>query len=803
LTTGRLPFPVDSEGGDPLPPLPKSLNPQLPQALSQAIMTALAPSPEDRFPTGKDFVAGLMPIAAPAEAGEEDVAMPTPSPEELEWKTDPESAAVSERYEFSSNGSGSQDGDWVTIAAASPSLRSLNQRLMTIGRDTASDIFLDAPTVSMRHAALRRTREGWEVLDLDSTNGVFLDGTRLLPEVGERWLQHQTLRIGPFFLGLQMTEREHGEPASAMALNATLSPVNVKLRPGEREEVWIMLQNLTTERGYYQILLEDLPYGWFDLPKDVLQLSPGEQSELTLAIQPPRMGEVTPTIQKYKVLVRSMVNGDILARMAGSIEVRPVSTFALDWFPDELENQGVTRLVIHNQGNAAFDYRIVAISPDAPLLFGQMEAPPVETKPPRRRQLKMPKRIRGPRMPRFLMLIPGISVIMLRLNSLPFLRSARMVQSSTRRYSSLGTRISRSAGQSGGSAASAPPERAEHAYSAPTNKLPRKQRLEPEIDLNVEIPPGERRAVDIAIAAASRPLISAGEIIPFELRVLLDGGPSQSALSTISTTPRIPLWLSRLLFFLLVVGLIAAGVYGAVNFCRNNEDTCRLPFVSQPAPGQMEEHAEMLRLDEKAQPTPTPLAFPTATPSSQIALSTAVVTALSVADVDGSVSLNTVAISPTIWLGDDEDGYQYRAFISFDTSGLLPTMRLQQAEIRINRASVLGQPYARLGDVHMDVGPASGFGQDPALALADFMAPAQATNVVSLNRPGVNGEWLSGFLNESGLAAINRGGLTQFRLYFTLTHSMDLITDQLFLNSGNLEDPALHPQLILTYDEAP
>ena len=54
---------------------------------------------------------------------------------------------------------------------------------MTIGRSRECEIVIDDPNVSRRHAELRKTIDGWMVVDLGSTNGVKLNGKRVREEV--------------------------------------------------------------------------------------------------------------------------------------------------------------------------------------------------------------------------------------------------------------------------------------------------------------------------------------------------------------------------------------------------------------------------------------------------------------------------------------------------------------------------------------------------------------------------------------------------------------------------------------------
>lgn len=48
-----------------------------------------------------------------------------------------------------------------------------------VGRSASARLVLDHDTISRRHAQLRRTDDGWEILDLGSTNGTWVNGWRV------------------------------------------------------------------------------------------------------------------------------------------------------------------------------------------------------------------------------------------------------------------------------------------------------------------------------------------------------------------------------------------------------------------------------------------------------------------------------------------------------------------------------------------------------------------------------------------------------------------------------------------------
>ena len=55
----------------------------------------------------------------------------------------------------------------------------LDAAVTTVGRHPESDIFLDDITVSRRHAEIRRTAEGYRVVDVGSLNGTYLNRERI------------------------------------------------------------------------------------------------------------------------------------------------------------------------------------------------------------------------------------------------------------------------------------------------------------------------------------------------------------------------------------------------------------------------------------------------------------------------------------------------------------------------------------------------------------------------------------------------------------------------------------------------
>jgi adenylate cyclase len=72
-----------------------------------------------------------------------------------------------------------------------------------LGRDPGNHVQLPLPEVSKQHAFLQRTPTGWCIRDLDSRNGLFVNGRR----VRETTLQDgDRLTIGPYTLVFETAE---------------------------------------------------------------------------------------------------------------------------------------------------------------------------------------------------------------------------------------------------------------------------------------------------------------------------------------------------------------------------------------------------------------------------------------------------------------------------------------------------------------------------------------------------------------------------------------------------------------------
>ena len=112
---------------------------------------------------------------------------------------------------------------------------SLDRADMVVGRHSHADLRLHLPDVSRRHCRFVFAEGEWQVLDLGSTNGVFVNDTRV-----DRAVLHQLdlIRIGSYTFEVQLGDQkaasppdgaDHREPARETP-EATHGPANTPQR---------------------------------------------------------------------------------------------------------------------------------------------------------------------------------------------------------------------------------------------------------------------------------------------------------------------------------------------------------------------------------------------------------------------------------------------------------------------------------------------------------------------------------------------------------------------------------------------
>ncbi len=137
----------------------------------------------------------------------------------------------------------------VLLPGGSGIVISLQNSELTVGRSEHCQVRIPVRHVSRYHARLTLGSGGWAVEDLDSTNGVYVNGRRLTAG----WLHNgDDIRFGPVAFQYSTTGDDREDPAAPAAVRTALDWLT--LLPAQRWDPGILV--LDAARGHRAILVE-------------------------------------------------------------------------------------------------------------------------------------------------------------------------------------------------------------------------------------------------------------------------------------------------------------------------------------------------------------------------------------------------------------------------------------------------------------------------------------------------------------------------------------------------------------------
>lgn len=111
--------------------------------------------------------------------------------------------------------------------------------VVSIGRGTQNEIVLSDDSVSAVHARLEYSAGSWQLTDLNSTNGTYVEGVRLAPEVPTPLIDAATVRFGGVRLEFH-PEADANPDAARAEYVPPVEPTPIGARGGFRLPVWIV-----------------------------------------------------------------------------------------------------------------------------------------------------------------------------------------------------------------------------------------------------------------------------------------------------------------------------------------------------------------------------------------------------------------------------------------------------------------------------------------------------------------------------------------------------------------------------------
>lgn len=395
LCTGKLPFLVRSvmdavkAHTQTPPPPPRSLRADIPASLETVILKMLEKDPSRRYADAASLAKALEGVILEMKPP----AAPQPPPLKTIVHAEPGRATAFQEPGDARGQSVLQDFSPAAPSAEeqiqvlypngkTTSLHIRSGKVLTVGRDTSNDITLEDAQASRNHARIEFDGRAFRITDLNSRNGTFLEGAKLLPGIAEPWPQEKAVQIGGCYLRHLRGQEKHQtavltpEKAGAPAGSARKPEPVARAQVDERVDVTLEKDQLVVEPGnllmitltifnhgslvdHFVTTVEDIPEEWVPNPPPVVQLLPGAQHILTVSINVPRSSKAKAGKYPIRVRVRSRDAANRAAEATATLTVLPFHLFSSQLFPQKLRAGRVSRLKVQNQGNAEEKFNII------------------------------------------------------------------------------------------------------------------------------------------------------------------------------------------------------------------------------------------------------------------------------------------------------------------------------------------------------------------------------------------------------------------------------------------------------------
>lgn len=382
LITGQLPFPAKTLSEAVFyhttqpPPLPRSFCPNLPEQLEKVILRAMEKSTANRIPTAALLAKALESL--PAQAMEIAVTAAPGSPVSLitEYKESlvaPRGPSILEEFVTPPN----LNRDTIQVLTGGKTTQSVTMKPegLTIGRDSDNDIVLLDPNVSRKHARIEFEKGNYRIIDQNSTNGTYLANNKLLPGIAETWLPGQALRVGDNWLRIlhmspavgtmpvlsaAASGRTHFDPGQIRSSSGEgrvglyIASTALSVEPGQSVRLSVVLINQGALVDQFNVAVSGVPKQWISCPDGTnasVRLMPGDQQEVALIIQPPRVPQ--SRAGQYPLTVRVSSQGDPgqAAESNLILTIAPFTQFTSELQPQKIRVGRKGRIMVRNLGN--------------------------------------------------------------------------------------------------------------------------------------------------------------------------------------------------------------------------------------------------------------------------------------------------------------------------------------------------------------------------------------------------------------------------------------------------------------------
>ena len=400
LSTGRLPFTTNNlheaiknhlHGEIPHP---RTVHPDIPEAITDLILRATAKKPDHRFRTTEAMAQAMrvcLETLSPAEC--RDFAG-TSVPLSLAAPIAANGTAPRLKNPFPV-GQGNIHKDELILATndSYPTVLPLYNDRYTLGRSKRNDIVIEDETVSNRHLKIAAIDGEWYFTDLQSTNGTYRGQLQLPTGKATPWKRGDILRIGAHYIQVhcisdplpdvvipQKVEQIKEEPVKKAArshhngtkilahrpvkiegeINLVVTPNVVELPVNGSVLCQIGLFNHSNGEDHFHLSLPDVPESWYTMPQSGLFLQSRGKGQLTIQLQLPPDERSGAGMMPLTIQVQGKNYSHLRNQTTIQLKIPVISALEVNLAPEKINNKEQTTLYLHNSGNAPVIFNILS-----------------------------------------------------------------------------------------------------------------------------------------------------------------------------------------------------------------------------------------------------------------------------------------------------------------------------------------------------------------------------------------------------------------------------------------------------------
>jgi hypothetical protein len=161
-------------------------------------------------------------------------------------------------------------------------------------------------------------------------------------------------------------------------IDLLLPATEFSVAPGGSMTIPLVLTNQGLDSDTFLLSVEGIPSSWVYAPAAAIPLSPGQQREASINVQPPVSAEARAGRHAFKIQVASQAAPGQMAEAACVLTIAAATRFGAELHPPRVEAGQPARLAVENKGNVQQAFTLSWHSPGDELAFepeGAQELP--------------------------------------------------------------------------------------------------------------------------------------------------------------------------------------------------------------------------------------------------------------------------------------------------------------------------------------------------------------------------------------------------------------------------------------------